>query len=269
MACGDIARLKSGIPMKPLNFSLEGKTALITGSSRGIGRAIALAFAEAGANIALTARHEEHLLAVKTEVEKTGRTCISIPTDLSNDAQIKVLHETVARDLGEVDILVNNAGIAYITALSDLTRNHFDEVMKVNTWAALYLSQLCYPDMKKKGEGVIINIASTGGIKPDIFAGAYSTSKAALIMLTKQIACEWGGEGIRCNAICPGLVRTELAADLVAHREKHGFQNLVNRVGEPEEIAALALMLAGPAGSYCQGSVHLIDGGSSVIAAIQ
>jgi NAD(P)-dependent dehydrogenase (short-subunit alcohol dehydrogenase family) len=118
--------------------------------------------------------------------------------------------------------------------------------------------------MKKKGKGVIINIASTGGIKPDIFAGAYSASKSALIMLTKQIASEWGKDGIRCVAICPGLVRTEMAAPLVAHREKHGFQNLVNRVGEPDEIAGMALLLASEAGSYCQGAIYLLDGGSTV-----
>lgn len=254
--------------MNSPNFSLAGKTALITGSSKGIGRTIALEYAKAGANIGLTARDEKSLNDVKAEILEIGRKCIIVPANLSQDQQIKALHENISRDLGEIDILVNNAGMAYITTLSDLTRDHFDEVMRVNTWAALYLSQLCYPGMKNKGEGVIINIASTGGIKPDIFAGAYSTSKAALIMLTKQIACEWGGEGIRCSAICPGLVRTELAADLVAHREQHGFRNLVNRVGEPGEIAALALMLASPAGSYCQGSVHVIDGGSSVVAAV-
>ena len=118
--------------------------------------------------------------------------------------------------------------------------------------------------MKSKGKGVIINMASTGGLKPDIFAGAYSASKSALIMITKQIASEWGPDGIRCVAICPGLVRTEMAAPLVAHREKHGFQNLVNRVGEPEEVAALALFLAGDAAAYCQGAIYLMDGGSTV-----
>jgi dehydrogenase/reductase SDR family member 4 len=254
--------------MATTDLSLKGKTALITGASRGIGRAIALEFAKAGADVVLTARSIEQLEKVREEVIKTGSRCIIVQADLSNEEQVVNLHRTAVERLSSIDILVNNAGMAHIVALSDMTKDQFQEVMGVNAWSALRLSQLCYPAMKEKGQGVIINIASTGGIKPDIFAGAYSTSKAALIMLTKQIACEWGNEGIRCVAICPGLVRTELAADLVAHREKHGFQNLVNRVGEPEEIAAMALMLAGPGGGYCQGGTYLVDGGSTVNSAI-
>ncbi len=252
--------------MKSIDLSLKGKTALVTGSSRGIGRAIALTFASAGAKVALAARGKESLETVKAELIASGTQCVAVPTDLSDNQQIKSLHKKVVAELGEIDILVNNAGMAHIVALTDVTQKQFNEVMTVNAWSALYLSQLCYQGMKNKGEGVILNIASTGGVKPDIFAGAYSTSKAAMIMLTKQIACEWGNDGIRCLAICPGLVRTELAADLVAHREKHGFQNLVNRVGEPEEIAAMALMLAGSAASYCQGAVYMVDGGSTVNA---
>lgn len=246
------------------NFSLKGKVALVTGGSKGIGRAIAVAFATAGADVAIAARGMESLSSTKDEIEKIGIRCVAISTDLSSDKEIKRLHDNVTTELGHIDILVNNAGIGYFVALTDLTYNQFSEVLKLNTWSAVYLSQLCYPGMKEKGKGVIINIASTGGIKPDIFAGAYSASKSALIMFTKQIACEWGNDGIRSVAICPGLVRTDMAAELVAHREEHGFQNLVNRVGEPDEIAGMALMLASEAGSYCQGAVYLMDGGSTV-----
>lgn len=243
---------------------LNGRIALITGASRGIGRAIAVAYAEAGADVAVTARSKDDLTAVASEIERTGRRCLAIPADLSSDSEIELLHEAVVAGLGDVDILVNNAGVGYVVALSDLTVAQFNDVMHLNAWAPLRLAQLCYPAMKAKGKGVIINMASTGGLKPDIFAGAYSASKSALIMLTKQIAMEWGREGIRCVAICPGLVLTEMAAPLVAHREKTGFQNLVGRVGEPDEVAALALFLAGDAASYCQGAVYLMDGGSTV-----
>lgn len=252
--------------MTTINLSLKDKIALITGGSKGIGRAIALAFADAGADIAIVARDKENLHAAKTEIEKTGRRCTAVSANLLSDAEIKRLHDTVVRELGHPDILVNNAGAARIVALSDLSYDAFNETMRLNTWAPVYLSQLCYPEMKNKKKGVILNIASTGGIKPDIFAGAYSASKSALIMFTKQIACEWGNDGIRCVAICPGLVRTDMSADLVAHREVHGFQNLVNRAGNPEEIAGLALLLAGEAGSYCQGAAYLVDGGSTVSA---
>ncbi len=254
--------------MPAIDFSLKNKVALVTGGSKGIGRAIALAFARAGASVVVAARDPESLEDAKQEIDQCGQGCLAIPADLSSDDQVRRLHDTIITELGGIDILVNNAGMAHIVELSKITHEQFNAVLEINTWAALYLSQLCYPDMKKKGQGVILNIASNGGIKPDIFAGAYSASKAALIILTKQMACEWGNDGIRCAAICPGLVRTELAADLVAFREEHGFQNLVNRAGEPEEIAAMALLLAGPAGGYCQGGVYLIDGGSTVNAAV-
>ncbi len=247
-------------------FSLKKKIALITGGSRGIGRAIALAYAKAGADVAIAARGIESLNDTKLEIEKAGQRALVVSADLTSDREIKKVHEKVTGEWGEVDILVNCAGIGYFVPLSDLSYDQFSEVMRLNTWAGFHLSQLCYPGMKMKGKGVIINIASTGGIKPDIFAGAYSASKSALIMFTKQIACEWGKDGIRCVAICPGLVRTEMAAPLVAHREKHGFQNLVNRVGEPDEIAGMALLLASEAGSYCQGAIYLMDGGSTVNA---
>ena len=253
--------------MAHVDFSLTGKIALVTGGSKGIGHAIAIAYAHAGADVAITARGREDLEATKADIERSGQRCLAIRADMSSDEDRKRLHETVTSELGEVDILVNNVGLGYFVSLADITYDQFNEVIKLNTWAGLHLSQLCYPAMKKKGRGVIINIASTGGVKPDIFVGAYSASKSALIMLTKQMACEWGNHGIRCVAICPGLVRTEMAADLVAHREVNGFQNLVNRVGEPEEIAGMALMLASLAGAYCQGAIYLVDGGSTVNAA--
>ncbi len=250
--------------MSDSQFSLKGRVALVTGGSQGIGRAIALAYAQAGAKIVITARSQDKLDKVKAEIEKTGNSCLAIPADLAVDDEIKRVHDAVVAGFGDIDILVNNAGVGYFVALADLTAAQFNDVMRLNTWAALRMSQLCYPAMKAKGKGVIINMASTGGLKPDIFAGAYSASKSALIMITKQIAAEWGLEGIRSVAICPGLTRTEMAAPLVEHREKHGFKNLVNRIAEPEEVGALALFLASDAASYCQGALYLIDGGSTV-----
>jgi len=250
--------------MSDNRFSMKGRIALITGGSQGIGRAIALEYANAGARIAITARSKDKLDAVKSEIEKLGQKCLAIPADLALDSEIKRVHDEVVAEFGDIDILVNNAGSGYFVALSDLSYQQFHDVMKLNTWAALHLAQLCYPGMQAKGKGIIVNIASTGGLKPDVFAGAYSASKSALIMITKQIACEWGQEGIRCVAICPGLVRTEMAAPLVELREKLGFKNLVNRAGEPEEVAALALFLASDEASYCQGALYLMDGGSTV-----
>jgi NAD(P)-dependent dehydrogenase (short-subunit alcohol dehydrogenase family) len=243
---------------------LQGKVALVTGGSKGIGKAIAISYAEAGAQVAISARGAEALEEVEKEIESLGHSCLAVQADLSLDSEVEKLHAVVAAELGDVDILVNNAGMGYMVALSEITHDQFDEVIRLNTWASLYLAQLCYPGMKQKNKGVIINMSSTGGVKPDVYAGAYSASKSALIILTKQIASEWGRDGIRCVAICPGLVRTEMAAPLVAHREVNGFNNLVNRVAEPEEIAGMALLLASDAAGYCQGAIYLMDGGSTV-----
>ena len=250
------------MPIDPTD--LTGKTALITGGSKGIGKAIAMSYARAGARVAITARGSAALEETKGSIEALGYPCIAIPADLADDTQIKKLHEQVSQQLGDIDILVNNAGVGYGVALSEITRPQFDEVIQLNSWACLYLAQLCYPAMTQKQQGVIINMASTGGLKPDVYTGAYSASKAALIILTKQIASEWGHNGIRCVAICPGLVRTEMAAPLIAHREENGFNNLVNRAAEPEEIASMALFLASESAGFCQGSVYLMDGGSTV-----
>jgi NAD(P)-dependent dehydrogenase (short-subunit alcohol dehydrogenase family) len=250
--------------MSENRFSLQGKIALVTGGSKGIGRAIALSYAQAGADLAIVARSQASLDSVKAEIEAIGRRCVAVTADLSQDGEVERAHAWVTSQLGDIDILVNNAGTGYFVPLAELGYEQFQQVMRLNTWAAMHLSQLCYPMMKHRQKGVIINIASTGGVKPDVFAGAYSASKSALIMFTKQIACEWGKDNIRCVAICPGLVRTEMAQPLVAHREVHGFQNLVNRIAEPDEIAGMALLLASDAGAYCQGAIYLMDGGSTV-----
>jgi NAD(P)-dependent dehydrogenase (short-subunit alcohol dehydrogenase family) len=248
--------------MPIVDFSLEGKVALVTGGSKGIGRAIALAFAEYGADVAITARGVKALEATRKEVEATGRRCIAVPADVYSDQDLKKLHETVRSELGDVDILVNNVGGAEPCGLAHLTYEHFERIMKTNTWAAIYLAQLCYPTMKEKGSGVVINISSNGGLKPDPFVGAYSASKAALNIVTGQMAQEWARDGIRSVCICPGLVRTEMATPLVDFFAKKGFpQNMLRKCAEPEDIAGMALLLASSAGAYCHGEIYTVDGG--------
>jgi NAD(P)-dependent dehydrogenase (short-subunit alcohol dehydrogenase family) len=248
--------------MPIVDFSLDGKVALVTGGSKGIGRAIALAFAEQGADVAITARGVQALEATRKEVEATGRRCVAMLADAYSDGDLKRLHETVRSELGDVDILVNNVGGAEPCGLAHLTYEHFERILKTNTWAAIYLAQLCHPGMKAKGGGVVINISSNGGLKPDPYVGAYSASKAALNIVSGQMAQEWAQDGIRCTCICPGLVRTEMAAPLVEHFEKKGFpQNMLRMCAEPEHIAGMALLLASPAGAYCHGETYVVDGG--------
>ena len=248
--------------MSIVSFSLEGKIALVTGGSKGIGRAIALAFAEHGADVAIAARGVEALEATCKEIQATGRRSVAVPADVSSDDDLEKLHRVVCSDLGDVDILVNNVGGAEPVGLAQVTYEQFERTMRTNTWAAIRLAQLCYPAMQKKKAGVVINISSNGGLKPDPYIGGYSASKAALNIVSGQMAQEWARDGIRSVCICPGLVRTEMAAPLVEHFEKKGFpQNMLRTCGEPEHIAGMAVLLASPAGAYCHGGIFVVDGG--------
>jgi NAD(P)-dependent dehydrogenase (short-subunit alcohol dehydrogenase family) len=248
--------------MPLIDFSLEGKIALVTGGSKGIGRSIALAFAEHGASVAIAARGAEALERASKEVEERGVRCLAVSADMASPAEIERAHAEVRKGLGDVDVLVNNAGTGEAAGIATLPRDQFDRVVEINLWAPIRLAQLCYPGMKEKGGGVVINIASSDGLRPSTGVGAYGASKAALMNLTKQMAMEWARDGIRAVCIAPGLVRTELAAPLVAYYESQGMElNLLRRVGEPEDIAGLALLLASDAGRFATAETFVLDGG--------
>ena len=201
--------------MTMLSLSLEGKVALVTGGSKGIGRAIAIAYAEQGADVAIAARGKPALEETVKEIEKRGHKALAVPTDVGVTEQLNALHAETVSTLGGVDILVNNAAIFGIESILDVTQERFDEMMHINLWGALRLSQLCYPAMQKRGSGVILNVASNAGLIGDPGIGVYPPSKAAMINLSLVMAKEWGKDGIRVVSIAPGLVRTELAAELV------------------------------------------------------
>jgi NAD(P)-dependent dehydrogenase (short-subunit alcohol dehydrogenase family) len=250
------------MPNSIVSFSLEGRIALVTGGSKGIGRAIALAFAEHGSDVAIAARGAEALERTRREIEKRGRRALAVSVDLSRPQEIEQLQARVQQELGPVDVLVNNAGTGEAGGLATLPREQYDRVFDLNLWAPLRLAQLCYPGMQGRGGGVVINIASNDGLRPEPGVGAYGATKAALINLTQQMAMEWAPDGIRVVCIAPGLVRTELAAPLVAHYESQGMQiNMLRRVAEPEEIAGLALFLASDAGRFATAETFVLDGG--------
>jgi NAD(P)-dependent dehydrogenase (short-subunit alcohol dehydrogenase family) len=248
--------------MTVADFSLEGQVALVTGGSKGIGRAIALAFAEYGADVIISARGQAALDDAKKEIESTGRRCLAVAADLADDGDIRNLHQRAVSELGVIDILVNNAGFADVIGLHDISYESFEKTLKINTWAPIYLAQLCFPAWRERGEGRIINIGSNGGLKADPFVGAYSASKAGIHIVTTQMAVEWSKYGIRANSVCPGLVRTEMAAPMVAILEAGGNQhNIVHRAADASELAGIVVLLASPAGSYCQGERFVVDGG--------
>lgn len=248
--------------MPVVDLSLEGKVAIVTGGSKGIGRAIALAFAENGADVVIAARGTEALNKTKTEIEATGRRALAVTADIGEDKDVERLYRETVTRLGGVDILVNNAATGGLPGLSETTLDQFTHVMKLNVWAPLSLSQRCRESMVQRGGGVIINIISNEGIRPSLGIGLYAASKAALMNMSQLMAKEWVQDGIRVTCIAPGLIRTELAQRLVRAVESSGhYPSPQGRIGEAHEIAGMALFLASTAGSYATGETYVIDGG--------
>lgn len=245
-------------------FDLTGKVAIITGSSKGIGEAMALTLAEAGAKVVISSRKQEAVDAVAATFKAQGLEAIGIACHVGDSDQRQALVEKTIAAYGRIDILINNAAINPIFGpVEDASEDAFDKIMNVNVKAVWHLSNLCLPYLKDGG-GSIINISSVEGLHPGFGLGLYSVSKAAVLMLTKNQAKEWGRHGIRANAICPGLVKTKLSEALwqdekLLHKlEKH---LPLSRMAQPEEMTGLALLLASEAGSYMTGGVYTADGG--------
>lgn len=249
--------------MPIVDYSLAGKVVLVTGGSKGIGRAIALACAENGADVAIAARGREALDATAGEIEALGRRVLAVSANVGETDACNALYAEVVEGLGGIDILVNNAATGDKGgAMSRLTEEVFRHVMAVNLWGPIRLSQLCRTTMQERGGGMIVNIASNEGVRASAGLGIYSPSKAALINFTQLVAKEWAKDGIRAISIAPGLVRTELAAGLIANVEASGIAiNPLKRVGEPEEIAALVLALVSQAGRFATATNYVLDGG--------
>ncbi len=254
--------------MTEVNLSLDGKVALVTGGSKGICRSIALAFAEHGADVAIVARGRDALEAARRDIEATGRRCLALSADMSREEEWpRIVHET-ASAFGGVDVLVYGAATAEsIGPIARSTSEGWDLVMRVNLKGAFMVSKLCHPHMKSRGGGSVIHITSNECFRPSFGLGTYSISKGAMVTMTQVCAKEWAADGIRVNAIAPGLVRTELAEPLVKMVERSGrYPNPLRRIGEPNEIAGIALYLASPAGAYATGQTFVVDGGELIYA---
>ncbi len=249
-------------------FDLSGKVALITGASKGIGESIARGMAEYGAKVVVSSRSQESVDAVAKSFCDDGLEAKGIACHVGDEAQLEQLVLKTVKHYGGIDILVNNAAInPFYGNLEETDNSLFDKIMDVNVKAAFTLSNLCFGHMKKRGKGSIINIASVEGLKPSHGLGLYSVSKAALIMLTKVQAGEWGKAGIRSNVICPGLIQTKFSAALWNNEgllDQLTRHLPAGRMALPDEMAGLACFLASPASSYCTGAVFTADGGHMI-----
>jgi len=246
-------------------FSLSGKVAIVTGAARGIGKSIALAFAEAGADIVIDDRKLEDMEEVVSEISKLGRQVLPVAANLRHLEEIdRLVKETMDR-FGRIDVLANNVGTnAVFGSVFDVDEKAWDITLGVNLKGYFFLSQAVGKVMKEKGAGAIVNISSCGGIKPDIGSGVYCISKAGVIMLTQVLAQEWGQYNIRVNAIAPGRTKTRFSQVIwsdPATLSEYEEDIALGRWAEPQEMAGAALFLASDAASYITGQTLSVDGG--------
>jgi 3-oxoacyl-[acyl-carrier protein] reductase len=236
---------------------LAGEVALVTGGSRGIGRGVALALAEAGASIAVNYHNrEDEAEGVRLQVERSGCRCITVQADVSVAAEVDRMVETVEKALGAVTILVNNAGIARTQALEDITEADWDKIIDVNLKSVFLVTQAVLPSMRAAKKGRIINMSSTAAQIGGVVGPHYAASKAGILGLTRAYASRLAGEGISVNAIAPALIETEMLAGIP---QLQSDRIPVGRFGTIEEVARVAVMLA--VNGYMTGQTVNVNGG--------
>ena len=250
-----------------MDFSLEGKVALVTGGSRGIGEATALGFARAGADVVVSSRKIDELEKVADKIRAEGRKSLAVAAHIGRIDQLQSLVDQVVAEFGRIDILVNNAGTnPSVSSLLDMEERLWDTVMNLNLKGVWFLSQAVARVMKKQGGGNIINVASIRGIVPELEVGhVYSVSKAGVIMATKVMALELAPYNIRVNAVAPGYIRTKLTQSgfdaLQGREEALVARTPMGKVGDPEEITGTMLYLASDASSFMTGETMVVSGG--------
>jgi 3-oxoacyl-[acyl-carrier protein] reductase len=241
---------------------LDGKVAVVTGASRGIGASIARNLADIGAFVVVTARTEAALQDVAASLD-SGRDSMAVPADIARTEDLDKLVDEVVERFGKIDILVNNAGLLpEAKQIYNVDVDEWEHVLDVNLRAPWYLSKLVHPHMKTAGGGSIVNISSTSGLHHDIGLGVYGISKAAVLMLTEVCGKEWARDNIRVNCIAPGVVKTELAAPVMKYLQERDLKpNPMNLYGEPEDVADLVRFLVTGSSRYMTGAVIRLDGG--------
>ncbi len=245
-----------------MKSDLSGKTALVTGAGRGIGRTVASALARAGADVACVSRTEANAKQVAEEIRALGRKAQSYTVDVAKASEVDAAVEKILKDFGQVDVLVNNAGITRDGLLMRMSDQDWDAVVDTNLKGAFHFTRALSRTLLKQRSGRIINITSIVGLIGNAGQANYAASKAGLIGFTKSIAREFAPRGITCNAIAPGFIETDMTQALGEELKKQLIEKIpLSRLGKPEDIAGAVLFLASPAADYITGQVFTIDGG--------
>jgi NAD(P)-dependent dehydrogenase (short-subunit alcohol dehydrogenase family) len=252
-------------------FRLDGKTALVTGASRGIGRAIALRMAEAGANVVVSSRTAEDCAAVVAEIEAAGGRAVAVPCNVSRLEALPGLVGAACDAFDRIDILVGNAAAnPYYGPLTGIEERALDKIVDTNVKANLWLCKEVLPEMAERRDGAVIFTASIAGLRGTDDIGAYGLSKAALESMARSLAVRWGQHNIRVNCIAPGLVKTDFARALWENPSRLAAAEAaypLRRIGEPDDIAGAAVWLASPAGAFVTGQTIVVDGGITIAGA--
>lgn len=251
-------------------FDLKGKSAIITGSSRGIGRAIAEAMADQGARVVISSRKPGPCQEVADAINKKhgGGTAIAIPANISSKEDLQAMVDETNKSFGKIDIVVCNAASnPYYGPMSGISDDAFTKILQNNIISNHWLIQMCAPQMRERKDGAVIIVSSIGGLRASPVIGAYNISKAADFQLARNLAAEFGADNIRVNCIAPGLIKTDFAKALWDNPEtlKRALTGTpLKRIGDPEEIAGAAVYLASKAGAYMTGQMLVVDGGATV-----
>ncbi|MDH7944791.1 SDR family oxidoreductase [Pseudohongiella sp. SYSU M77423] len=249
-------------------FDLTGKVALITGSTKGIGKAIAERMADAGAKVVISSRNQDACDEVAAEIKASGGEALPIACNINYKEQLQALVDKTLAHYGSIDILVINAALnPFYGKSQDIPDEAFDKIMSSNVGSAHRLCQMVLPGMAANGGGAAIIVSSIAGLKGSDVLGAYGISKAADMQIARNLAVEWGPSNIRVNCIAPGLIRTDFARALWENPETYErtvSKYPLRRIGEPDEIAGAAIFLASSAGSFTTGQTIVIDGGGTI-----
>jgi NAD(P)-dependent dehydrogenase (short-subunit alcohol dehydrogenase family) len=253
-------------------LELEDKVCVVTGGGGGIGRAIGTVLTEAGAKVALLDRDVESANAAAKALDVKGARVVAVGCDIADPRSVDAAKAQVERHLGPADVLVNNAGVLAPGALAEIDLAEWNRVLSINLTGYLICAQAFGRPMLARGAGALVHIASIAGHHPQGFSGAYSVAKVGVMMLSRQLALEWGPRGVRSNVVCPGMIRTPMSESFYQHpgiAERRAAIVPRGRVGRPQDIADAVAFLASPRADYVNGEDVLVDGGFGVVLMAQ